>query len=288
MRIINYATCPVRTVKATDTIDKAIALMEEFGIHHVVAVGDSVPVGMISDRDILISTGWMLAVERMAGVPDGSRGHLAGPSRIDQIMSSPVKCVTVDDEAQEVARIMLEHRFGAIPILRDGAMVAIVTQTDLLRWLGELAPHHENLGRMLARQVQTAMRAHVFSVSPDSSLGEVVQLFHKHHIHHVLVARGAELRGIISDRDVRRALGWSSIRDIQSDNMCVGVRTPGTAGDIMREQVVSATPRDSLQSVLEKMLTRKIHAIPVAEDGKLMGIITGTDFLRKIAHQDAL
>ncbi|MBI1827448.1 MAG: CBS domain-containing protein [Planctomycetes bacterium] len=288
MQIINYATCPVRTAKATDTIDKAITLMEEFGIHHVVAVRDDVPVGMISDRDILISTGWMLAVERMATIPPGGRAHLVGPSRIEQIMSSPVKCVSLDDDARQVARIMLEHRFGALPILRNGKLAAIVSQTDLLRWLGELAPHDESIRQMLDRQVKSVMRAHVFSVPPEAPLSDVVQLFHKHHIHHVLVAKGVELRGIISDRDVRRALGWSSIRDMQEDAVALGVRDPGTAKDVMKEKVITAAPADTLRSVLQKMLDRKIHAIPVTVDGRLSGIITGTDFLREIAHQETL
>jgi CBS domain-containing protein len=56
----------------------------------------------------------------------------------------------------------------------------------------------------------------------------------------------------------------------------------------MKERVITAEPTDPLHTVLDKMLTRKIHAIPIAQNGRLMGIITGTDFLRKIAHQEAL
>src|ERR1041384_4487516 len=99
MRITNYATEPVVTVAPTDSIDRAIELMEDHGFHHLVVTDANQVCGILSDRDILISTGWMLRVD--GPVPAGGRDDdgpaIVGPTRVDQIMTRSVATISRDD-----------------------------------------------------------------------------------------------------------------------------------------------------------------------------------------------
>jgi CBS domain-containing protein len=100
---------------------------------------------------------------------------------------------------------MLERHI-AVPILEDGRLVGLITETDLVKWppLTEL-----EVDRLLDRDVRDLMRAQVWSVSPHASLGELIHLFRERRIRHAPVVHNGKLVGIISDRDVRRALGWA-------------------------------------------------------------------------------
>ena len=55
-----------------------------------------------------------------------------------------------------------------------------------------------------------------------------------------------------------------------------------TVGDCMSVDPVTVTPRDSLQRVIELLRRRDIRAVPVVEDGKLVGIVTDRD-VRQVA-----
>ena len=54
-------------------------------------------------------------------------------------------------------------------------------------------------------------------------------------------------------------------------------------GDIMRTDLISAAPDDSLGEVAARMLERGVHRVPVVEDGQLVGLISSMDFVRLAA-----
>jgi acetoin utilization protein AcuB len=282
MRILDYATRHVTTVSPIDSIDKAISLMEERNVHHLVATSGGRVEGMISDRDILISTGWMLSVERKYQRPGERHAHVAGPMRVLEIMSKPVACLTVDHSARDAAALMLERKISAVPILNRQALAALVTETDLVKWppLSE-----KEADALLNREVRDLMRASVLSVSPEAPLAELIHLFRERRIRHVPVVVNHQLVGIVSDRDVRRALGWGSIRDMQAENQMrlMEKNPPQKAGDIMHSAVRTVGLFTSLRSALRTMLDERIHALPVVETDCLKGILTMSDFLRAFA-----
>jgi len=52
---------------------------------------------------------------------------------VSEIMSSPVLSVESDEEVVEAARIMLEDKVGSLPVLENGRVIGVVTETDVLR-----------------------------------------------------------------------------------------------------------------------------------------------------------
>jgi acetoin utilization protein AcuB len=84
--------------------------------------------GMITDRDIrlnLPSQATSLSVWEI--------NHLLAKLTVDEVMTQAVITVGPDRPAREAARLMVEHRIGALPVEDGGCLVGIVTETDLLR-----------------------------------------------------------------------------------------------------------------------------------------------------------
>jgi CBS domain-containing protein len=283
VNILSLASRSVITVAPTHSIDKAISLMEEHEIHHVVVAEEERPVGIISDRDILISTGWMLGVERRAQNGD-STGLVVGPTRVEQIMSRPVLGLSESDSPRDAALLMDQRKISAAPVLREGRLLGIVTETDLVRWLDKSAAEG-----LLDGEVRDLMHAYVLTVRPGDPLSNVIHLFRRYHVRHVPVAVQKTLLGIISDRDVRRALGWSSIRDMQAEveSRLTGAE-PATARAIMHRSVETIPSFAPLREALRRMLELRIHSLPVVDADELVGILTRTDFVQAVAREELI
>lgn len=286
MNIMNFVTRQVVTLSPADPIDRAIALMEESGIHHAAVVSDARLVGMVSDRDVLVSTGWMLACERQ--VSDALGMGVVGPTRVEQIMSRPVISLSNADCARDAAMAMTIRKIGALPVLSDGRLVGIVTDTDLIRWLRELATADTAADKLLSLPVSSRMRTMVVSAGPDDPLSDVVDTFRSCRFRHVPVLVEQRLVGVISDRDVRRALGWTAVRSMQSARSGEPIDVPRRASDIMHTNVITATPKMLLRDALSSMIYHQVHSLPVIDQMRLAGIITVTDFVKAIAREELL
>lgn len=58
--------------------------------------------------------------------------------RVEQVMTPNPATASPDTPVAEAARLMLEHRYGGLPVLADRRLVGIITQGDLLKALIEL------------------------------------------------------------------------------------------------------------------------------------------------------
>ena len=54
-------------------------------------------------------------------------------ARRDRVLSVAVITIGPDSAAREGARLMLDHQIGALPVLDDGHLVGIITETDIVR-----------------------------------------------------------------------------------------------------------------------------------------------------------
>jgi CBS domain-containing protein len=200
-----------------------------------------------------------------------------GPTQVDRIMSRPVLGLAETDSASDAAILMTQRKISAVPVLHGGRLLGLVTETDLVHGLDQVACSANAADRLLSSEVRQLMRPHVMTVGPNAPLSEVIHLFGRYHIHHVPVAVQKMLLGIISDRDVRRALGWSSVCDMQAEaeGHLPGSELPAEAAEIMHRHVVTIAERN-------------IHSLPVVDAEELVGIITRTDFLKAIVRQELL
>jgi CBS domain-containing protein len=103
----------------------------------------------------------------------------------------------------------------------------------------------------------------VVTVGPDESVAQLARLLAEHRIGGVVVVDDAGIAGIVSERDVVRAL----------DREGADVLTRSVA-EIMTTEVISSAPTDSLDEVAATMTDNRIRHMPVVHEGRLAGIVT--------------
>lgn len=283
MKLNSLATKDVIAVKPGDSIDKAIGLMEEHDIHHLPVIETGVVVGIVSDRDILVSVGWKLSSERKEGK---AQGPIIGPRRVAEIMSKPVLTMTPQDTVQDAAIAMIEKRVGAIVIAREGHVSGIITKLDLLTHATDVA--QSSAARAVFRQtVEQHMRVSVFTAAPKQPLVEVASLMHRKSLRHVPVVVERTLVGIVSERDIRRAFGGESIEDGAAESLGKLYIPPSSIMDVMSRNVRTIAPEATLLDAADMMTRHRIGCLPVTKEDQLVGIITDTDLIRIISNLDA-
>jgi acetoin utilization protein AcuB len=115
------------------------------------------------------------------------------------------------------------------------------------------------------------MTREVIVVIPELPLSAAWTLMERRRIRHLPVVRGETLLGILSDRDVllhaRRGPGGQL--DVPRDPV----------GGLMTPSPVTCEPSTTVAELVHIMTERKIDAIPVVSDDKLVGLVTSTDLL---------
>lgn len=117
------------------TLAEVWDLMREADIRHVPVVQAGVLVGMVSDRDLASLDGARVLTTDGA---DALRRALATP--VVTVMSSDVIFVEMEDDLDDVIELMLEHKVGAIPVVRSDTrdVMGIVSYIDVLRGVQHL------------------------------------------------------------------------------------------------------------------------------------------------------
>jgi acetoin utilization protein AcuB len=119
-------------------------------------------------------------------------------------------------------------------------------------------------------RVREIMKTRVYTVGPTDSVRAAVNRFRANGIHHLIVARGSKILGLVTDRDVDRAV------DRGADHTEIA--------DVMTSDVVTITPDTTVREAANKMRGRTIGCLPVVEEQKLVGIITRSDLVDLIGR----
>jgi len=127
---------------------------------------------------------------------------------------------------------------------------------------------------MLVRDV---MQPHVVTVTPQTTLSEAVRLTRQRGIRHLPVLEGGELVGIVSDRDLKRAMA-SPATSLEAHEL-TSLLDRLTMAEIMTRPVMTVAPPVPVEEAARVMVREKISALPVTEEGRLVGIVTETDVL---------
>jgi len=112
------------------------------------------------------------------------------------------------------------------------------------------------------------------SVSPDDPLSLAAGILRERRFHHLPVVEGGRLVGILSDTDLRNA--WLAALPAEGGGPQPGDRP---VREVMRTDVWSVTPEDSVEDALLILTREKFGALPVLSGDRLVGIITRADLL---------
>jgi len=118
--------------------------------------------------------------------------------------------------------------------------------------------------------VGEVMTSKIVTLSPGNSLQEAIGMMANNSFRHFpVVEDNAHLAGVVSDRDLLRAMNlnkdWSST----------------TITQVMTQNVAKVKRHTPLSVAVEEILTRRIHCLPVVDDNdRVCGIVTSTDLLK--------
>jgi adenylylsulfate kinase len=132
MRVRDLMTRSLITVSPTTTVTEARALMSTERVRHLLVTDAGRLAGIVTDRDIrlnLASPATTLSVWEL--------NYLLARLTVGEVMTKSVIVVDPERDAREAARIMLDHKIGALPVLESERLVGILTETDLVRAFAE-------------------------------------------------------------------------------------------------------------------------------------------------------
>ncbi len=113
-------------------------------------------------------------------------------------------------------------------------------------------------------RLKDIMTTDVETVAYDAPAVLANEIMWRKQIHHLVVVRGKDIVGVVSDTD----LGGPEA-DTIPDNLQVK--------DVMTTSTVTATPDTTIKRAANLMRGHNIHSLPILEHGKLVGIVTATD-----------
>ncbi|OXE35809.1 MAG: inosine-5-monophosphate dehydrogenase [Phenylobacterium zucineum] len=130
---------------------------------------------------------------------------------------------------------------------------------------------------MLVSQILKSKGDAVFTATPSDTVGAVCALLHSRRVGAMVILDGDHLAGIVSERDIVRALAEEGAPVLQK-----------AISGYMTKDVYLAAPDDRVDVLLEKMTDRRIRHLPVWVSGKLLGIVSIGDLVKsKISEVEA-
>jgi acetoin utilization protein AcuB len=123
MLVRNRMSSPAITVRADTSFQQALALMQERGIRRLPVVDDrGALIGIVAQRDVLIA----------------ALRFLQSRVEVLEVMATRVVTATPDMSLTRVAQLLLDNKIGGLPVIDNGKVVGIITESDIFRCFVEL------------------------------------------------------------------------------------------------------------------------------------------------------
>jgi CBS domain-containing protein len=181
-------------------------------------------------------------------------------SVVDYMTEKPV-CINSDDLLAKARSIIRKRGFRALPVLKDGILVGIISRSDVLK----VSSTRTNL------QVRGLMSYNVVTASMNDDLVKTVKKMVKYGVRQLpVIDFSSRVVGIISALDILKAFIALKMSPAKKK-----------IGDVMSVNVVSCSPEDNVTKVWEKMISSGYGGLPVIEKNSVVGIITRMDLIKR-------
>jgi CBS domain-containing protein len=136
MKVRDWMTSEVASVRRNDKLSIADDVMRLGRVRHTPVLEDHSDdlVGIVSQRDLFRG-----ALAGALGYGQHAQQKVMDMLVIKDIMTTDPATTTPDTPLADAARVMLERKIGCLPVLEDGRMVGILTESDFLRFVAEHA-----------------------------------------------------------------------------------------------------------------------------------------------------
>lgn len=134
MFVTDRMSSPPLTIHASDPMQDALNKMKKEGVRRFPVVDKAGKlVGIVSENDLLHASPSDATTLSMWEL-----NYMLSKIKIEEVMTTKVITVDADTPIEEAARVMNDNKIGGLPVLRDGELVGIITETDLFKTFLEL------------------------------------------------------------------------------------------------------------------------------------------------------
>ena len=114
----------------------------------------------------------------------------------DLVKNRKVFSLDADRTVLEASRYMMEHNIGAVPVLRDGALVGIFSERDIMNRVVAA-------GRMPGTtKIAEVMTSNPKTIGVQETIDNCLFVMREFGFRHLLIVDGTELKGLVSLRDI--------------------------------------------------------------------------------------
>ena len=140
LKVKDIMTSEVFVLHAAQTLELVRSLMRIKHVRHVPIVEpDNTFVGLMTHRDLLAQT-----ISHLADVDEEEQEYLDRNIHIMNIMKTDVTTADPEMDICGAITLLLEHKYGCLPIVSEGKLVGIVTEADFLKLTLELLQKTKN------------------------------------------------------------------------------------------------------------------------------------------------
>ncbi|WGH75189.1 CBS domain-containing protein [Tenacibaculum tangerinum] len=132
--------------------------------------------------------------------------------------------------------------------------------------------------------VSVIMTKDVITLSSTDDLVTAERLFKRENIRHIPVLIENEIKGMLSYTDLLRISFADAIYEDESDVDTV-VYNMFTINQVMAKNLTTVSSTTTIKEVAEILTKKEFHALPVVDNGELVGIVTTTDLIYYLLEQ---
>lgn len=132
--------------------------------------------------------------------------------------------------------------------------------------------------------VSKIMSTNLITIGTDNTLFDAEKLFRRHKIRHIPVVNNKKIIGILSLTDLLRL---SFVDTYGEDDSTVDTAIYNMLGieQVMADNPVHVSSTKTIREVAQILAVNEFHALPVVDNGNLVGIVTTTDLLNYLLEQ---
>ncbi len=248
---------PRMTVGKGETVSEVISRMKKGRVREIPVIEDGRPLGLVSYYSLL------------------SRRNLPLSAKVEHIM---VSCPKLEEDTTIVsaAEELMSTGVRGAPVVRNHKLVGFLSRTDIIRVMSKMD------------ELKSRRAGSIMSTAPVSvAEGEPVR---KAQI--LMKSLNEKTLPVVGDQNLLiGAIGMTEILDVvwtprasKPPNEVRGDREPADVrvGSVMNKHPVSVSPTDTLDKVVSIMLSKNLSTLFVAEEMKLVGVISHTDIMELI------
>lgn len=201
-----------------------------------------------------------------------------------EIATTDVQTLPQTSTIMNALKFMLKKNFRRIPITDAGTrkLKGIITATDFINFFGGGKKHgivrnryNGNLASAVNAEIKEIMERNVIALSSKDSVESAVEIMFEKRVGGCpILDKDGVVVGIITERDILEFLATKKTAD-------------GIAEDYMTKNVVTLRPRDSIETAMKTMISKRFRRLPVIEDGILLGLITAREILAYFGKGEA-